>query len=199
MATHNPSGDQPTKDLSTPARPEETQQRGREVARQRSAAAARPGAAQRSPTTPFSMMRRMMEDMESMFDLGPFSGREGGGLWNPQLEVFQRGDQLVVRADLPGLEKDQVRLEMTDDGLLIEGERNEQHEEREKGFYRSERSYGSFRRFVPLPEGINADTANADMKNGVLEVSFKMPEQRSKARRIEIGAGEGKTGSKKIH
>jgi HSP20 family protein len=163
--------------------------------------------------SPFSVVRRMMEDMERMF-AAPFSSsllpgfwpESGGGFgsleagWNPQVEVFERGDQLVVRADLPGMDKKDVRLECTPDGLLIEGERKDEREERDRGFYRSERTYGSFQRLIPLPEGIDYETANAQMKDGVLEISFKTPDQGKQRRRIEIGEGkQGGEGPKSVH
>ncbi|RPI49550.1 MAG: Hsp20/alpha crystallin family protein [Acidobacteria bacterium] len=116
-------------------------------------------------------------------------------LWTPQIETFQRGDQFVVRADLPGMRKEDIDIELTDDSLTIEGERREEHEEDREGYYRSERSYGSFYRVVPLPEGAIAETAKAGFDNGVLEVTIQAPPREvSRKRRLEIsGASEGRT------
>lgn len=122
----------------------------------------------------------------------PFqSGRQGAGsLWSPQIETFQRGNEFVVRADLPGLEKDDVKVDITDDSITIEGERREEHEEDREGYYRSERSYGSFCRVVPLPEGAITDSAKANFNNGVLEIVVQAPPREvSRGRRIEIGEG----------
>jgi HSP20 family protein len=101
--------------------------------------------------------------------------------------MFERDNNFVVRADLPGMTKDDVKLELTDDGITIEGERHDENEERGEGFYRSERTYGKFYRRIPLPEGVRADEASASFSNGVLEVTMPAakPEQR-KARRLEI-------------
>ena len=111
-------------------------------------------------------------------------------MWNPPVETFQRGDQLVVRADLPGLAKDDVNVEVTDDAVIISGERRHEFEEEKDGVYRSERSYGSFCRAIPLPEGAIADNAKADFKDGVLEITMPAPpREATRGRRIEIGDG----------
>jgi HSP20 family protein len=142
---------------------------------------------------PFSMMRRMMEDFERVLE-EPFGGMMREPLARvPAIDVLERGNQLVVRADVPGYGKDDIKLEITNEGLILEGERKEEREERDGGFYRRERTYGSFRRLVPLPEGIDLETVNAEMKNGVLEVAFTIPEQRTEKKRIEIRESSGET------
>jgi HSP20 family protein len=128
---------------------------------------------------PFSLMR------EPRSWLG--ARQRTPGLWSPEIETFQRGDQFIVRADLPGMTKDNVNIELTDDSLTIEGERTEEREEDREGFYRSERSYGSFRRVVPLPEGAITESAKATFNNGVLEVTVQAPPREvSRKRRVEI-------------
>lgn len=124
-------------------------------------------------------------------------GQSGGlqrsafdSLWSPQVEVFERGNNLVVRADLPGLSRENVDVELDDDALIIRGERRSDVEDEEEGFYRSERSYGSFYRAIPLPEGINAAGCNATFKDGVLEVTLPKPAQQpSRTRRIDVRGG----------
>jgi HSP20 family protein len=128
---------------------------------------------------PFGLIRNM----------SPFqSGRAGTEqLWSPQLESFQRGDEFVVRADLPGLTKDDVKIDVTDDSITIEGERREEHEENREGYYRTERSYGNFYRVVPLPDGAITDSAKAQFKDGVLEIVLQAPPREvSRGRRLEI-------------
>jgi HSP20 family protein len=159
-----------------------------------------------SSSSPFSFMRRFSEEMDRLFEdfgfgpslFGPtLSGFEtgllprsasGGALWSPQIEMFQRGDQLVVRADLPGLTKDDVKVEIQEDQLVIQGERKQEHEEGRPGEarYRSERRYGSFFRSIPLPEGVKAENANATFRNGVLEITIPAPQLQPQGRRIEI-------------
>jgi HSP20 family protein len=156
---------------------------------------------------PFAAMRRWSEDMDRLFqDFGfgqlgfgrsPFrdvgmlgdrlgSGQDDVGGWSPQVEAFRRGDNFVVRADLPGMKKDDVTVEVENNLLTISGERADEREENRDGFYRSERSYGQFYRAIPLPEGVNADQCEATFKDGVLEVSLKAPQQRERSRQIPI-------------
>ena len=121
------------------------------------------------------------------------SGGQGTSLWSPQIESFQRGDQFIVRADLPGLKTDDVNIEVSEDAIVIQGERREEHEEDREGYYRSERTYGSFYRTVPLPEGAITESAKADFTNGVLEITMQAPPREiSRRRKIEIGESSQK-------
>jgi HSP20 family protein len=149
--------------------------------------------------SPFALMRRISEEMDHYFtQLG--MGRSGqgmtaasSGLFYAPVEVFERDGSLMVRADLPGLTKDDVRVEITDDVLLITGERRSEHEERQDGVLRSERSYGMFRRQIPLPEGVNAEQATASFKDGVLEIAIPAPQRQARGRRLEIHSGAPST------
>ena len=151
---------------------------------------------------PFAFMRRFGEEMDRLFadfgfgrdwltpSLGSRAfGEFGNTVWSPQVEMFERDGQLVVRADLPGLTKDDVKVEITDNAINLSGERKSEHEEKGEGYYRSERSYGSFYRSIPLPEGVNADDANATFNNGVLEITMAAPQRASRGRRLEIKEG----------
>jgi len=150
----------------------------------------------RLASTPFQFMKRFGEEMDRLFEdfgfgrgwLTPAIERGiGEGLWAPQVEMFERDGQLVVRADLPGLTKDDVNVEVNDDGITIEGERRSEQEENREGFYRSERSYGKFYRRLPLPEGVDAENANATFNNGVLEITMEAPKRtQTKARKLDI-------------
>ena len=98
-----------------------------------------------------------------------------------------------VKADLPGLKKEDVKIDITDDAITIQGERRSEHQEEREGVYRSERSYGSFYRVVPLPEGAMTDQAKATFNNGVLEITMPAPpEQVTRGRRLEISEGTKK-------
>jgi HSP20 family protein len=110
--------------------------------------------------------------------------------WSPEVETFQRGDEFVVRADLPGLEKKDVTVDVQDDSLIIQGERSNEHREEREGYYASERSYGRFYRVIPLPEGAITDSVTASFRNGVLEVVTKAPPHEiNRGRRVEITEG----------
>jgi HSP20 family protein len=118
---------------------------------------------------------------------GSSSSQGGGGLWYPQVEVRERDGKLVVCADLPGARKEDVHVEVRDNALILQGERRQESEHNEGGFYRSERSYGHFQRVIPLPEGVNPEQAQANFKDGVLEITLPLPQRESpQGRRIEI-------------
>ena len=130
--------------------------------------------------SPFTLMRRFMEDLDRLF-VGEAPGTE----WAPPVEVVEREGRLVVRADVPGLEKDNVNVEIDDGHLVISGERRHEHEERHEAFLRSERMYGRFYRAVPLPDGADADHATATFKNGVLEITMPVT-GRHQPRRLPV-------------
>ena len=139
---------------------------------------------------PFALLDRFADEMDRVFDDFGF-GRGGFAPrpWRPQVEVYQRNNELVVRADLPGMKKDDVTLEITDNDLTISGERRQEQETERDGVYRSERSYGTFHRTIALPEGAITDQAKASFKDGVLEITIPAPPQSTKGRRLEIRDG----------
>ena len=99
----------------------------------------------------------------------------------------------MVRADLPGLTKDDIKVDVTENHITLQGERKREQEEAKGGVYRSERSYGSFYREVPLPEGAITEQAKANFKNGVLEITMPAPpEQVRRGRRLEIAEESAK-------
>jgi HSP20 family protein len=118
----------------------------------------------------------------SLFDTG---GRQVQR-WVPAMDLVEADDHFVVKADLPGLGEDDVAIEVQDNVLTISGAREAEHERKEKGWYRLERSYGSFSRSLTLPEGVDADNVEANFDRGVLEIHIPKPEER-KPRRISIG------------
>ena len=133
---------------------------------------------------------------DRVFEGYGFPALERSSLWatsetfSPHVDMFERDGKLVISADLPGLTKDDVKVDITEDAVLIEGERKYEHEQREEGVYRSERGYGQFRRQIPLPEGVKSETAKANFKNGVLEVTMEAPQIAKNRRRIQIQGEE---------
>lgn len=147
--------------------------------------------------SPFDMFRRLDEDMDRLFhqiwgggrSLMRGRGGEAQSMWMPQVEVCEEGGKLHVYADLPGLKKEDVKLSLEGDQLVLQGERQSSREEGQQGgsFYHSERSYGSFYRSIPLPEGVDAQTVQANFKDGVLDVSFDAPRKpQQQTRQIDI-------------
>ena len=115
----------------------------------------------------------------------PLVGR--GEAWLPDVEMLQRNNELVIRADLPGLTKEDVKVEITENAVTIQGERRREHEEEKGGVYRSERSYGSFSRVIALPEGAITDQAKASFKDGVLEITMPAPPDTvTRGRKLEV-------------
>jgi HSP20 family protein len=108
--------------------------------------------------------------------------------WTPAMDLVEVDDHFVLKADLPGLAEEDVAIEVNDNVLTVSGERKSEHESRERGFYRVERAYGSFRRALTLPDGIDPDAISAKFDRGVLEVSIPKPAQRE-PRKIAIGGG----------
>jgi HSP20 family molecular chaperone IbpA/ribosome-associated toxin RatA of RatAB toxin-antitoxin module len=146
---------------------------------------------------PIALVRKVSDEVDQLF--ARFIGRpiaaksgEGGqpGKWMPPVEILQRGDQLVICVDLPGISRASIDVEIQRDRVIVEGERKEAPQPPDApGFRRSERSYGPFHRTVPLPEGVDPDSAQAAMRDGVLEITLRMPtpaERRGK--RLDIQA-----------
>ena len=136
---------------------------------------------------PFSLMRRMTEEMDRViqeFGLERDAGSRTG--WSPAIEVSERDGKYSVRAELPGLSPNDVKVEVANDALVIQGERKVEHEEKDGGVERTERQYGLFYRSIPLPEGADVEHANARFQNGMLEVTVPVPQQKEQRRSIPI-------------
>lgn len=103
--------------------------------------------------------------------------------WTPRVDISQQGNEIIVRADLPGMDKKDIDIEIDDDMLILRGERRDEREQDENGWVRTEVNYGSFVRSIPLPEGTIADSAKASFTNGVLEVRLQAPPDSVRERR----------------
>ena len=108
--------------------------------------------------------------------------------WVPAMDVVDTGDEFVLKADLPGLTDKDVNIEVNDDVLTISGQRRAEHEERKEGYHRVERSSGSFRRSLRLPEGVDPASVSANFDRGVLEIRVPKPEER-KPHQVAISVG----------
>jgi HSP20 family protein len=155
---------------------------------------------------PFPNERRFGEELDRVFegfgigsdapDFWPSGSRRDEGAcatglgpdpWAPPVEVLRRGDRLTIRIDLPGLSKEEIHVEVAKDMITIQGERRQEHEERREGYFQSECCYGSFLRNILLPEGAEADKAEASFRDGVLEITLPAPaREASLRRRLEV-------------
>ena len=108
--------------------------------------------------------------------------------WLPPMDLVEAEGEFILRADLPGLSEEDVNIEVEDNVLSISGERKSRHEQSEEGYHRVERSFGSFRRSLTLPEGVDTDAVKATFDRGVLEIRIPKPEER-KPRKVSISVG----------
>lgn len=135
--------------------------------------------------TPFGLMREFSDEMDRMMR----GVTVDGGVWSPVIDIEQTDGTLLVTAELPGLKKEEVKVELTDEALIIEGERKQEHKEEKEGYHRWERSYGQFYRSIPLPEGAKTDQAKAELSEGVLKISLPVAETKKKVREVAIEEG----------
>lgn len=139
-----------------------------------------------SPFSPFTLVRQFNEQMEQ-FMRG--NGSQNASMdWVPSVDVHRSNGSLVVSAELPGLKKEDVKVEVTDELITIEGERKHEEKIDREGYHRCERSYGHFYRAIPLPEGAKADQAKAELKEGVLKVTLPVAATEKKTKQIPISA-----------
>jgi len=137
----------------------------------------------------FPLFERLTRELDELFGHLPFERpmfEPKAAFWAPEIEMFTKDQMLHVRADLPGLKKEDVTVEVTDENVTIRGERRKEKEEKGEGFYRTERSYGTFYRVLALPEGVKTETAKAEVRDGVLEITMPMAKIEEKKRTLEI-------------
>lgn len=150
----------------------------------------------RTSRDPFGLVRQMTSELERIFDepFWPSFRRPWRAFaahraisWSPEIDVFEKDNRLIAKVDLPGMKKEDVKVEVTDGHLAISGERKSETEEKKDNVYRCEREYGSFYRAVALPEGVKIEDVKATFSDGVLEVSVPLPARpEAKVRKVEI-------------
>lgn len=149
-----------------------------------------------TPWRPFTDLTRWERDMDRMME--DFFGRRIRPWWPdrwfrtdefevraPAIDLFEEKDDIVVKAELPGMEKDNIEVNLTDNTLTIKGEKKKEEEIKEEKYYRAERSYGSFLRTVELPKAVRGDNVKASFKNGILEVRVPKTEE-AKTKEIKV-------------
>jgi HSP20 family protein len=143
---------------------------------------------------PLRELNSLQHEMNRMFNtvFGDQPAGNGGRRWIPAMDLLETDEHFVLRADLPGLSQDDVKIELEDNTLTVAGERKSEHEERQEGYYRVERAFGTFSRSLTLPRGVKSDAITARFNNGVLEVRIPKPEE-AKPRRISIDVAGGQS------
>ena len=154
---------------------------------------------ERPSFAPFNVMRQGLDEIERSFGAalrGEWDQLRRGwrsqqlGDWSPAIEAFQRGNEFVIRADVPGMNRQDLQVDLGDDEVTVHGERRQDRQEERDGVFFTERSYGSFTRVIPLPPGSIADSAKATFNNGVLEIVIQAPPAESRrGRRLDISGG----------
>lgn len=141
---------------------------------------------------PFSLIRRMSEEMDRVFgDYGMGRGPGDLSVWSPAMEVTERDGNYVISADLPGMRPEDIKVEVTNDALIVEGERKWKNSDNRS----TEIRYGRFYRTLPLPDGVNPDQIKARFEHGVLEVTIPVPEKKDTKRQISVEGGTSAQGS----
>ena len=105
--------------------------------------------------------------------------------WSPRVDIYDRDEAIVIKAELPGMEKKDIAIDIKDGVLTLEGERSHEEEVKEDNYYLRERTFGKFHRAFKLPGDVDAEKIKADFKNGVLKIDIPKPEER-KPRKIAI-------------
>jgi HSP20 family protein len=140
---------------------------------------------------PFYALQREMDNVFDnffrSFNVSPFEGGKDIGAFYPSIDVKDGEKEIVVKAELPGMEESDVEVSLSDDALTIRGEKKEEKEDKGKDYWHKETSYGSFSRVIPLPEGIDTEKADARFKNGVLTIALpKLEAKLAKSKKIAI-------------
>jgi HSP20 family protein len=148
-----------------------------------------------APWRPFTGLTRWESEMDRMMD--DFFGRRMRPWWperwlrgdteitTPAVDVYEEKDEIVVKAELPGMEKNDIEVNISDSELTLKGEKKKEEKVEEENYYRCERSYGAFLRSVELPKEVQADKIKASFKNGILEVRLPKTEE-AKTKEIKV-------------
>ena len=133
-------------------------------------------------------MNRLFDDFRGRFDIEPFGFSRGeAGAFMPSVDITDNDKEVRVTCELPGIEEKDIDITLSKDAITIKGEKKQETEDKGKGYYRMERSYGSFQRMVPLPAEIDDDKAQAEFKKGVLKITLpKTAEAQKSHKKIEV-------------
>jgi HSP20 family protein len=140
---------------------------------------------------PFGDMRRLQKEMDDMFAAFFERGRDSHALmeWGPRVplaDIEDLGDSLKVSLEMPGLEKEDIKISVDKDSVEISAERKKAQEEKKKNYYHCERSYSSFRRMFGLPEEVDPDSVDAEYRDGVLRVTLKKAGKKEEKKEVKV-------------
>ena len=144
---------------------------------------------------PFGEMLRMQRDMDRIFSRMGSAGARGGEsaatvAWMPKIDVKSKGDDIIVRAELPGIDPEAVDIEVTDGVLTIKGERTAEEEREGEGWLIRESSFGTFERSMVLPEGVDPGSISAEYTDGILEVHVPKALEAAKPKTTKVSVGK---------
>ena len=134
------------------------------------------------PTLP-GRFNRLFDD--PFFRIGRMADDSDLGMWNPAVDLYEKDDHFMIKAELPGVNKDNIKIDLKDRLLTLSGERTHNNEVKEENYYRRERSYGKFQRAFTLPADVDSDKIKAEFKDGVLQIEVPKPEEK-KAKQVTI-------------
>ena len=135
---------------------------------------------------PFRDLVSVRADMDRLFNT--FFGRlseDREGFWAPALDIEETNGNLIVKAEIPGMKKEDIKVSVHDNMLTITGERKQENEKKEKTYHLIERSYGRFSRVITLPSEVDGDKVKAEYKDGILNITFAKPES-AKPKQIDV-------------
>jgi HSP20 family protein len=138
---------------------------------------------------PFSEMESLRNQMDRMFDeLAGLNNRQSSTDWTPAIEIQDREDSLILRAEIPGVEAKDLDIQVAREAVAISGEHRYENKAQEQGFFRTELRYGSFQRTIPLPVAVDNNQVQAEFKDGILKLTLpKAQEARHKVVKVSLG------------
>ena len=134
------------------------------------------------PTLP-GRFNRLFDD--PFFRIGRLDDDSSMGMWNPAVDLYETDDHFMIKAELPGVDKNDIKIDLKDRLLTLSGERTSENEVKEENYYRRERSYGKFQRAFMLPADLDSDKIKAEFKDGVLQIEVPKPAEK-KAKPVTI-------------
>lgn len=120
-----------------------------------------------------------------LFDLSQEESNDSLGAWNPAVDIYDKGNEVVIHAEIPGMKKDDIEVRVENNVLTVRGKKERQEEVKEEGYFRTERSYGTFSRSFSLPTTVNISKIVAEYTDGVLTLSLPKAEE-AKPRQIDV-------------